>query len=204
MCVCCCSPTLNLTLCPCWGAWGRVGGAVSFSLHSVSSCLPLVAAAHCCSGGRAQGPCLEASSSTTAAAASVCQTAPVGSHPRKPSAALAVVPPVGASPPASSSACGSPAVCACGRYALSDILPHKSGSDTAESSAALLDPAPLAGSLPVLPVRYYSSGFLLAALPPVWKNLEKRRMRGCIQSCDCRTGWEDQWWGPTQSRVSKH
>lgn len=42
--------------------------------------------------------------------------------------ALAVVPPVGASLPSSSSASGSPAVCACGRYALSDILLHKSGS----------------------------------------------------------------------------
>lgn len=42
--------------------------------------------------------------------------------------APAVVPPVGASPPSSSSASGSPAVCVCGRYAPSDILLHKSGS----------------------------------------------------------------------------
>lgn len=42
--------------------------------------------------------------------------------------ALAVVPPVGASPPSSSSASGSPAVCVCDRYAPSHILLHKSGS----------------------------------------------------------------------------
>lgn len=42
--------------------------------------------------------------------------------------ALAVVPPVGASPPSSSSASGSPAVCVCGHYVLSGILLHKSES----------------------------------------------------------------------------
>lgn len=42
--------------------------------------------------------------------------------------ALAAVPPVDASPPSSSSACGSPAVCVCGRCAPSEILLHKSGS----------------------------------------------------------------------------
>lgn len=78
---------LSLTLCPCLGAWGRVGGADSFSLHFVSSCLLLVAAAHYCSGGWARGPCWEAFSSTAAAAASACQTAPVGSHPHTPWAA---------------------------------------------------------------------------------------------------------------------
>lgn len=40
----------------------------------------------------------------------------------------AVVPPVGASPPSSSSASGSPAECACGRYALFHIQLRKSGS----------------------------------------------------------------------------
>lgn len=43
--------------------------------------------------------------------------------------ALAVVPPVGASPPSSSSASGSPVVCVCGHYAPSGTLLHKSGSD---------------------------------------------------------------------------
>lgn len=46
----------------------------------------------------------------------------------KPLPALAVVPPVGASPPSSSSASGSPAVCVCGHYAPSDIQLHRSGS----------------------------------------------------------------------------
>lgn len=40
----------------------------------------------------------------------------------------AVVPPVGASPPSSSLASGSPAVCVCGRYALFHIQLRKSGS----------------------------------------------------------------------------
>lgn len=41
----------DVTLCPCLGALGRVGGAVSFSLHFVVSCRPLAAAAHYYSGG---------------------------------------------------------------------------------------------------------------------------------------------------------
>lgn len=42
--------------------------------------------------------------------------------------APAVAPPAGASPLSSSSVCGFPAVCVCGRYALSETLLHKSQS----------------------------------------------------------------------------
>lgn len=74
--------SFSLTLCSCSGAWGTVGGAAFFCLHFVSSCLPLAAVTRYCSGGPAPGPCSETFSVTTAAAAPVCQTAPVWSHPR--------------------------------------------------------------------------------------------------------------------------
>jgi len=51
--------------------------------------------------------------------------------------ALAVAPPVGASPPSSSSVSGSPGVCVCGRHAQSDILLHISGSADRSISMAV-------------------------------------------------------------------
>lgn len=62
----------------------KVGDGVLFSLHFVSSCFHLEAAAHYCSGAKAQGPCSEVFSSATVAAASVCQTAPAGNRLHRP------------------------------------------------------------------------------------------------------------------------
>lgn len=78
---------LSRTLCPCLGAWGRVGGAGSFSLQSVLFFLP-PADAHCCSGGSAPGPCSETLSAAEVAAEPVCQTAPAWSRPHKSWAAV--------------------------------------------------------------------------------------------------------------------
>lgn len=71
--------------------------------------------------------------------------------------------------------------------------------------AALLDPAPLAGSLPVLPVGCCYSALFPADLPLGWGKPGKRMLWSCIQRHDSVAGvdpWVYCWWRTTQGGAS--